>query len=118
MLKPALTLMTIFENVPLFEDVGVPESLPLAVLKLAHDGLCDIENLSVVPRGPLALGVKLYFFPATTVAAGEPEMMRRCDPLALATPAARKTASAEMSSCRASPGRWILRIRIRFTLEQ
>lgn len=57
-LMPSCTVMTIFENVPAFADVGVPMSLPLAQ-KDAHDGLCDIVNHRVRPAGPLAVGRKL-----------------------------------------------------------
>lgn len=45
--SPSLTLMTMFENVPTFVLVGVPESWPLAVLKLAHAGLPEIEKASL-----------------------------------------------------------------------
>jgi len=44
---PSLTLITILEKVPTLAVVGVPESLPLVVLKDAHAGLPEIENFSV-----------------------------------------------------------------------
>src|SRR6185437_13155076 len=54
---PSLTLMTMFAAVP--AAVGVPESVPELVLKLAHAGLLVMENASVSPFASLALGVKL-----------------------------------------------------------
>lgn len=53
---PSLTLITI----PEWTDaiVGVPESRPVLVLKLAHTGLFAIENPSVFPSASLAVGWK------------------------------------------------------------
>ena len=57
---PSLTLMTMFENVPMFAVRGVPLRRPVEVLKVAHDGRLEIEKRSVVPpSGSLAAGVKL-----------------------------------------------------------
>jgi len=36
----------------------VPLSWPVPVLKLAHDGLLLIENVSVMPLGSVVVGVK------------------------------------------------------------
>jgi hypothetical protein len=36
--RPSLTLMMMFLKVPTFVLLGVPESWPVAELKLAHDG--------------------------------------------------------------------------------
>jgi len=54
---PSLTVITMFEKLP--AAVGVPVSWPVAELKLAQDGLPEIENVSVIPFGALAVGVKL-----------------------------------------------------------
>ena len=49
-----------FENVPMFADVGVPLRRPVEVLKLAHDGRLEIAKRSVSSLfGSLALGWKL-----------------------------------------------------------
>jgi hypothetical protein len=69
---PSLTLIVTFEYVPTFELLGVPDSRPVVVLKLAHDGLLAMLNVSVLPFGSLAVGVKAYAFPAVTERAGEP----------------------------------------------
>ncbi len=55
---PSLTLITMFENVPTFVLDGVPVNAPVATLKLAQDGMFWTLKLSVVPEGPLAVGVK------------------------------------------------------------
>jgi hypothetical protein len=47
-----------FEDVPTLELEGVPLRVPLVVLKVAHDGRLLALKTSVVPAGPLALGVK------------------------------------------------------------
>ena len=69
-----LTLMTMFEYVPAFVAAGVPASVPELVLNVAQAGLPEIENLSVYPDGPDAVGVKLYACPATSVVGGVPEI--------------------------------------------
>src|SRR6516164_6189045 len=53
---PSLTLMMMLPKVPVCTLVGVPDNVPLAILKLAHAGLFCTENDSVVPLGPLAAG--------------------------------------------------------------
>ena len=55
--------------------LGVPESRPLAMLKLAHAGLFCTEKLSVLPLGPLAAGWNEYGVPARSLVAGVPEML-------------------------------------------
>ena len=55
--------------------VGIPDSAPVAALKIAHDGLPEIANVSLYPLGPLALGVKLYGCQERTVVLGVPEMV-------------------------------------------
>jgi hypothetical protein len=54
--------------------VGVPVSLPVVLLKLAHTGLFAIVKLSVLPSGSLADGENVYAWPATTLVAGVPLM--------------------------------------------
>lgn len=53
---PSVTLITIWEKVPAL--VGVPDNRPVLVLKDAHAGWPEIENVNVRPDGPVALGVK------------------------------------------------------------
>jgi len=55
---PSLTLTTMFEYAPTLAAAGVPLNWPVAVLKLAHDGLLPIENVSVLPLGSVVVGVK------------------------------------------------------------
>jgi len=55
---PSLTLITMFENVPIFELDGVPLRAPVEVLRVAHGGRFCALKLSVIPDGPLAVGVK------------------------------------------------------------
>jgi hypothetical protein len=55
---PSLTEIVMLANVPTLDDVGVPDSLPVEVLKEAQDGILAIENVSAAPRGLDAAGVK------------------------------------------------------------
>lgn len=48
---PSLTLITTVVELPTLAVAGVPDSVPVAALKLAHDGLPEMENLSVAPLG-------------------------------------------------------------------
>jgi hypothetical protein len=52
---PSLALMTILELVCAL--VGVPESCPLEMLKLAHEGLFATENDSALPAESVAVGL-------------------------------------------------------------
>jgi hypothetical protein len=52
--------------------LGVPDSWPVLVLKLAHEGLFRIEKVRGLPAGSLALGVKLYAAPTVADVAGAP----------------------------------------------
>jgi hypothetical protein len=52
---PSLTLITMFEKLPV--DVGVPVSRPVVALNVAHAGRFVIANVSVLPSGSLAEGV-------------------------------------------------------------
>lgn len=54
---PSLTEMVMFEKTPAALFVGLPLSLPVAVLKLAHEGLLTTENVRVSPSGSDAEGV-------------------------------------------------------------
>jgi hypothetical protein len=47
---PSLTAMTMFEYVPTFAVVGVPDSWPLLLEKVAHDGRFEIAKTSVRGR--------------------------------------------------------------------
>lgn len=51
---PSLTLMMMLEKVPVL--LGVPESLPVVVLKVAQLGRFVMENASVLPSASAALG--------------------------------------------------------------
>lgn len=53
---PSLTLMTMFEYVPMLPVLGVPVSAPVEVLNEAHDGRFAIENRSVSPSASATLG--------------------------------------------------------------
>ena len=55
-LTPSETLIVIPEYVPTFALDGVPLNCPVDVLKLAHEGLAAMENVSVLPSGSEAAG--------------------------------------------------------------
>lgn len=69
---PSDTEITMLEVVP--ANVGVPLNWPELVLKVAHEGLFAILNVSVWPSGSDAVGVKVYDWPAVTDAGGVPLM--------------------------------------------
>src|SRR5918995_4787364 len=48
---PSLTLIWTFEYVPTLADVGVPDSCPVALLKLIHDGRLTIPKGIASPSG-------------------------------------------------------------------
>ncbi len=56
---PSLTDITIPDVVPALVLVGVPVSAPVPVLNVAQLGLLAILNVSVLPFGSLAVGLKL-----------------------------------------------------------
>ena len=49
---PSLTLMAMFEYMPVCALLGVPDSLPVVVLNVAQAGLFVMLNASVSPSGP------------------------------------------------------------------
>jgi hypothetical protein len=57
--EPSDTVMTMFEYVPALVVAGVPASCPVLALKLAQVGLLEIENVRVVSRGAVVVGVNL-----------------------------------------------------------
>jgi hypothetical protein len=71
---PSLTLITIPLSVPTSAAAGTPLSCPLAMLKLAHEGLLLIENVRPLPAGSLAVGMNEYAIPTVALAPGEPEI--------------------------------------------
>jgi hypothetical protein len=73
LLTPSLTLMAIPFHKPTV--LGVPESMPVAVLKLAHEGLLAMVKVSVVRSGSAAVGRKLYCEPTNTQVPGVPEIV-------------------------------------------
>lgn len=72
---PSLTLITIPEVVPIWREVGVPDSRPVHELNCAQEGLLAIEKRSWRRSGSAAAGWKLYATPARVVVAGEPEIV-------------------------------------------
>jgi hypothetical protein len=73
--EPSETVMTMPLKVRTSVAAGVPDSLPVAVLNEAQLGRFVIENVSELPSGSLAKGVKLYGEVACTEVAGVPEMV-------------------------------------------
>jgi len=71
---PSLTLIRMPALLPTSAAAGVPPSCPLAVSKLAQEGLLAIENVRLLPDGSLAVGVNEYAVPAVTLVAGVPEI--------------------------------------------
>jgi hypothetical protein len=63
------------EFVPMLEVVGMPLSVPVEVLKLAHAGLLAIVKEGCLQREMVTVGVNAYAFPAATVVGGEPEIV-------------------------------------------
>ena len=53
------TEITMLLYAPTFAVVGVPDSRPVVVLKLAHVGRLSTRNVSVLPSASAALGWKL-----------------------------------------------------------
>jgi hypothetical protein len=72
---PSLTLSTMLEYVPVCVLAGVPESWPVAMLKLAQAGMFVIENDRLLPDGSVVVGVNEYPVPAVTLAGGVPDMV-------------------------------------------
>jgi hypothetical protein len=72
---PSLTRMTMFEYVPVCVLLGVPDSLPVVVLKAAQAGLFAMLKVSVLPSGSLAVGVNAYATPVRTEVGGVPEIV-------------------------------------------
>src|SRR6185437_15943283 len=69
---PSLALMTIFEYMPVLVDAGVPLRAPVAMLKLAQEGLFCTLKASVLPLESFAVGWNRYDCPACTEVGGEP----------------------------------------------
>src|SRR5262245_11608587 len=67
---PSVTVIAMFAYRP--AAAGVPDRRPVDALKVAHDGLLLIRNLSVCPSASDALGWKAYAVPAVTLAGGVP----------------------------------------------
>jgi hypothetical protein len=71
-LVPSLAEITILENVPTFEEVGVPVSAPVDVLNAAQLGRFAIDQVSVRPSGSEPVGRNEYALPTVTEVAGVP----------------------------------------------
>src|SRR4051812_39069738 len=69
---PSLTLMTMFEYKP--SAVGVPDSVPDVVEKLAHEGLFCTLKVNASPSASLPFGVNEYPRPTDPATAGMPEI--------------------------------------------
>jgi hypothetical protein len=74
---PSLTLIVMLANVlPASVAAGVPCSLPVLAVNVAHDGLFAMLKVSDgFGSGSLAVGVKVYCEPALADVAGEPEIV-------------------------------------------
>ena len=72
--SPSLTLITIPECVPISPLSGVPESCPVAVSKVAHDGVFVAEKTRVSPSESDAVGVNEYAFATVADVGGVPEI--------------------------------------------
>jgi hypothetical protein len=70
---PSLTLIVMPLCVPVAD--GVPDSLPVEVLNVAHVGLFAMLNVNGSLLASLAVGVKLYAVPTLAVVAGVPVMV-------------------------------------------
>jgi hypothetical protein len=73
--QPSLTPITIFEYAPMSLIEGVPESCPVLLLKVAHDGLLLIAKTKVRRELVLADGVNEYGCPTVTLLADQPEIV-------------------------------------------
>jgi hypothetical protein len=71
---PSETLIVIVALEPTSPCPGVPETLPVDVLNVAHAGRPVTLNDSVSPSASEAVGVNEYCVPATTDVAGAPDM--------------------------------------------
>ena len=60
------------ESLPTSALAGIPLNWPVVPENFAQLGVFVIENVSVSPLGPLAVGVNLYVLPTVTEVAGEP----------------------------------------------
>jgi hypothetical protein len=87
---PSLTLIRMLGNVPALELEGVPFRVPVEALNVAHDGRFWTLKVSVVPAGPVAAGVKEYFWPTATCVAGTPLMVSGCGAITWILKAARE----------------------------
>ena len=72
---PSLTLMRMFENVPVCALLGVPDNRPVVVLKVAQAGRFAMLKVSVLPSGSRAVGVNEYATPVRTEVGGVPEIV-------------------------------------------
>jgi hypothetical protein len=72
---PSLTLMTMFDVVPVEPDGGVPLRAPLCRSNDAHEGLLLMEYVSVSPLASSAVGTNRYAVPASTVFVGAPDIV-------------------------------------------
>jgi hypothetical protein len=97
-LTPSLTRIWMLPQSPTAE--GVPESRPLDVLKVAHQGLFVMLKVSLARSGSEAVGVNEYCEPTYTDAAGVPEMLgaRFCAAATLLTSEPAMQSTRQMSA--------------------
>jgi hypothetical protein len=88
--RPLVAVMMIFGYSPISEALGVPESWPVATLKIAHTGLFSMLKASV-PVETVVLGWNRYSELALTVSEGVPEML--AESLAACPPQAARVAA-------------------------
>ena len=62
-------------DLPTSASSGVPDSLPVPFLKVAHDGLFLIRKVNGSPSGSEAVGMKEYCSPALIDEGGSPEIV-------------------------------------------
>ena len=73
----SLTLMTMFAKVPIVPVGGVPDSVPVAVSKVVHDGAFATRKLRVVLAPvTVTVGRNVQATPATAAVIGAPEIVR------------------------------------------
>jgi len=72
---PSLTEIWIPADEPTLLSAGVPERRPVAVSNSAQAGRFAIEKPSASPSASAATGTNVYFWPAVTLAPGEPEIV-------------------------------------------
>ena len=58
-LSPLLTPISMLLYVPTLDEVGLPVSVPVELLKVAHEGFWTMAKESARPFAPVTVGVKV-----------------------------------------------------------